>query len=504
MATDLFGKYFTNPKKSYIYTQMICNGPSADEMSFDIMDRNGVISNNEEWLSAIDLADVHVPCTQYTNDMKVIDPHGLIYIKGIDKGGSYTTKAFGKIPDSILAEDENWLYNTALVFHIKYVNERGVKVIKCVKACGSYDDEKTIIDACQEIFDDAKIPVNVKYDENYVYFTSTVLGWDFWISLVELWFTTEFADDFADDSSVSQQKETSNNLGFGYDDEWIETNIGSDKLESIIKTGNAYKDVISESDYRTMYDFLFEIEPIDSSIDASTDSSVNPLNAGRVFLFEDMTKYVPAQKYRNGAMKGCVVKATYPIYNASNITESMRSLKIVHLMNRIEDYVNVNSNRATGLPLYAKVIRDVVDSYYSQYEYDIYNKWSMNFDEIGMTDDWIDPEDVPCMNDSTELYMGDFKYKKSTDMPSLWAHSMTPSYYVANTFYKAAAKYEAVGLYGFATYATRHNLWMNMGQLYIRTTVDDDESLNTRNMISSFIIYNPNDFPVTVNYMTFA
>ena len=45
---------------------------------------------------------------------------------------------------------------------------------------------------------------------------------------------------------------------------------------------------------------------------------------------------------------------------------------------------------------------------------------------------------------------------------------------------------------------------MNMGQLYARTTVDDDESANTRNLITSFLIYNPNNFPVTVNYMTFA
>ena len=42
-----------------------------------------------------------------------------------------------------------------------------------------------------------------------------------------------------------------------------------------------------------------------------------------------------------------------------------------------------------------------------------------------------------------------------------------------------------------------------MGQLYARTTVEDDESSNTRNLIPSFIIYNPNNFPVTVNYMTF-
>ena len=85
MGTNLFGQYYNNPTKSYLYTQMTCNGPSADEISFDIVDGKGVISNNEDELSSVDLSDVHVGLTQYTNDMKIIDPHGIIYIKGVDK-----------------------------------------------------------------------------------------------------------------------------------------------------------------------------------------------------------------------------------------------------------------------------------------------------------------------------------------------------------------------------------------------------------------------------------
>jgi hypothetical protein len=73
-----------------------------------------------------------------------------------------------------------------------------------------------------------------------------------------------------------------------------------------------------------------------------------------------------------------------------------------------------------------------------------------------------------------------------------------------NTIYKDEAKYEAIGLYGYATYLSKHNDWDTMGQLYVRTTVEDDESTNMRNLIPSFIIYNPNPFPVQVKYMTFV
>ncbi len=474
MATNLFGQYFNNPTKSYLYTQMTCNGPSADEISFDIVDGKGVISDNENDLSTIDLSDVHVGLTQYTNDMKIIDPYGLVYIKGVDKGSSYTTKAYGKVITKIIDEDEDWMYYTALVFHLKYVNSLGNKVVKCVKAVGSYTDDITIIEACQNILDEAKIPITVKYEDGYVYFTSTTLGFDFWISMIELWFSTTDAD--LNDEETAIKDGESNELGFGYDDEWVESVLGTDKTESVIGTGNAYEDILSESDYRELYDYMLGIKKVEK------------VEVERIFLFEDLTKYIPAMKYRNGAMKGCLIKATYPVYNAQNITETMRSLKIAHLVDRVEDFIAVSQNETSGLPAYIRVVRDVVDSYFSQYEFDLYNKWSANYDGIDFTDNWINPEEIPYIQ----------------QIHSEWEHSHVPAYYMMNTFYKVASKYDALGLYGYANYLTKRNLWMSMGQLYARTAVEDDESAVSRNLIPSLLIYNPNDFPVTINYMTFA
>ena len=130
----------------------------------------------------------------------------------------------------------------------------------------------------------------------------------------------------------------------------------------------------------------------------------------RIFLFEDLSKYIPAQKYRNGAMKGCIVKATYPVYNAQNITEPMKSLKIAHLVDRVEDFVASNQNEFKGVPLYIKIVRDVVDSYFSQYEFDLYNKWSMTYDDIDYNDNWLNPEEIP--------YLG--------ELHSDWNHSQDP------------------------------------------------------------------------------
>ena len=48
-------------------------------------------------------------------------------------------------------------------------------------------------------------------------------------------------------------------------------------------------------------------------------------------------------------------------------------------------------------------------------------------------------------------------------------------------------------------------MWNTVGQLYIRTSIPDDPSEPyCKNYIPSMIVYNPNPFPVIINYLTFA
>lgn len=506
MATDLFGKYYNNPTKSYVYADMLCNGASGDEISFDIVDNTGVISNNENALSSIDLSGIHVSLTQYTNDMKIIDPYGLIYVKGISQGGSFTRKAFGVISDKVL-ETEDWQYRTTLIAHIKYVNDFGDKVIKCITASGNILDEISFIDVTQELLDDAKIPINVTYENNYLYFTSTVEAYDFWIANIELMHylgDNTIEDDFPEIFSPNENSEnSSNDLGFGYDNSWDAAVNGGIITGTSTNSVNAYTTPISEEAYRYIYDNIGKKMISDTSTEFT---DMIPIDSDILFnsiLFEDLTKYAPPIKYRNGAMKGCIVVATYPEFNDDDILPTQRSLKIGHLVDRVEEFFtlpekydsscnngNCSCNNVSNIPLYVKILRDVVDSYYSQYEFDMYKKWSNGYSYMNTTDSWIEPGEIPVIN---------FDQHDKDE----WTHSRVPYYYMLNTIYNDENKYEALGLHGYATYLSKHNLWLPMGQLYARTAVEDDESQQTKNLISSFIIYNPNPFPVTINYMTF-
>ena len=61
-----------------------------------------------------------------------------------------------------------------------------------------------------------------------------------------------------------------------------------------------------------------------------------------------------------------------------------------------------------------------------------------------------------------------------------------------------------MGVEGYCAYCTKNNLWKNMGQLYSLTSIEDDEDPYCRNLIPSFIVYNPNPFPVQLNYIIFG
>lgn len=494
MATDLFSKYYNNPSKSYIYTNLTCNGASGDEMSFDITGGNGVISDNENALSSIDLSSVHVPLTEYTNDMRVLDAHEIMYVKGITKGPSYMSKTY-RFPCHRKIESEGWQYRDAITFALKYTDGKGLREISFVKAVGSEIAGKTFIEACQEIMDAHGIPLDVSCDKCGLTFTSAELGYEFWISHIVLWEkavdpeTGEYVSDKTLDEIIDEYVKAAadrSGFAFGFDNDFVDfLRRHGQGEDSIVDSLNVYSSLIPQREYQQVYHMLDVINCL--LIDLSNDerAAVNVY-----FLFEDFMKYVPAFKYKNGAMKGCLVVPVYPVYNAENIKTYQKSLKIVHIQDRVEDYETTLQNDFYNMPLYVKILRDVVDSFSAQAEYDRYLSWSKSGSE------WVDPDRIPhpVRNDRHGHDGGD---------GAEWTGDEVPDNFEMLSVYRDGLLKEYIGLYGFCNYATEHRLWMTVGNAYLRTAVDDDESTYSRNLIPSFIIYNPNDFPVTVKYMTF-
>lgn len=495
MATDLFSKYYNNPTKSYIYTNLTCNGASADEISFDITDSAGVISDNENVLSSLGLEGVHVPLTQYTTDMRIINPYEILYIRGIDRGASYMSKSYKICCNNAIYED--WIYDSGITFVIRCTDGKSLKRTYIIKACGDINTDKTFIDVCQEILDSYSIPVNITIEDKEITFTSTNLGYEFWIAHILLWqkkrdpSTGVYIDTDVQLNEIIDDifKEVIENtkFSFGFNDEYIAEHGFVE--DSAFMTINTYMAKISNSNYEHIYHALTMLNGFLDEF--AVKNYPEEYNVNCYFLYEDFLRYVPAYKYKNGAMKGCLVVPTYPVYDADDVYDYQRALRIVHIEDRVEDFLLPSKLDYYNVPLYIRVIRDVVDSFSTRSEYDTYCKWCKNFKP------WILSDEIPGPSFNIDE-------EKCEPVNGDWTQESIPVKTMMNSIYEDEMLEDFMGLYGYCNYATKHNKWMTFGAIYARTTVDDDRSTDSRNLIPSFIIYNPNPFPVTVKYMTFS
>lgn len=491
MSTDLFSKYYNNPTKSYIYTNLTCNGASADEISFDITDSAGVISNNENVLVSLGLEGVHVPLTQYTTDMRILNPYEIMYVRGIDRGASYMSKSYKLCCNKIKIDD--WMYNSGITFAIRCTDGKEIRRTYFIKACGDINEDITFVDVCQEMFDKRHIPVNITFEDDILTFTSTQLGYEFWISHILLWQkavdpSTGSSDKTLDEIVDDIFKEIIENtrFSFGFSDDYIAEHGFVE--DSAFTTLNVYMAKISNSNYEHIYHTLTILNGFMDEFNAGNYNAKYEVIT--YFLYEDFSRYVPAYKYKNGAMKGCVVVPTYPVYNAGDVYDYQRALRIAHIEDRVEDYLLPSELDYYNIPMYVRVIRDVVDSFSTKSEYDTYCKWCKNFKP------WILSDEIPgpTIQINPDTYESDHE----------WSQESIPVKTMLNSIYEDEMLKDFMGLYGYCNYLTKHNRWMTFGAMYARTTVDDDESTDSRNLIPSFIIYNPNPFPVTVKYMTFS
>lgn len=484
MATDLFHKYYDNPTKSYIYTNLTCNTADADELSFDIVDSVGQISNNDNVVSSIDLSDVHVGMSQYTSDMKIIDPHSYIYVRGMNFGDTYATKSFGRIFGEIIdsstyeSEDASiWMNKVILFLVIKYQDiNTGKRVVESLKLKST--PEITFIDVFNAYTAEKNIPITVVYDDGYLVFTSSKIGYDFWIDHVMLWKSS------TDDDIMEKINEWIVDNGlvykYGWDDEYAEINNIAVSNPYIVK--NVYSSVIVKSDYSRLYNLM-------NCLDTDFNTILEENEVMKVHLFEDFSRYVGPKKYRNGAMLGCVVKVTYPEYNDADITEYQRSIRIGHMVDRVQEFYAIPESLFNGTYMCVRKLIDVVDSYHSEYDHDSYERWSGQYTHINGDDYWIDADEVPQV---------------VPDMFDAWESSSVNYDLQAMSIYKDIEDRECMGIEGYCAYLSKSKNWENLGQFYAKTTVPDDETSECKNLIPSFILYNPNDYPVTVNYLTFG
>ena len=184
-------------------------------------------------------------------------------------------------------------------------------------------------------------------------------------------------------------------------------------------------------------------------------------------LEECENMYVPAKKYRNGAMKGIVIIPKYPIYNANNINSSMKSLKVVHVKDRVAFYLK-NKNIYEN---YKKHIVDIFAGYFNPDEY----------------------KNCLCLAD---------KNYDINDINDMWLNDEADAWVTVSNNAKVLAGHVG-GTYAMANWATLNNMWTSFGDAYIVLASNDDLTSHECNLIPGILIHNPNNFDIKVNLITF-
>lgn len=195
MSTDVFNNLWSNPKKQYVYTDLTCsNMPSDDELSFNIRNGAGEISNNSEVLSSIDLSKISTSLESFSNSTKIVPAKSLLYVGSESRGKSYKRVVFGKILDKIL-NDKDWQEKIKISFEISWIREDNIPSKLVVEAQGDMEEE--VIDKINRMLSEQKINVTVSllsYDEevyNLLSFESGKVGYDFYIDNISYYYDVD-------------------------------------------------------------------------------------------------------------------------------------------------------------------------------------------------------------------------------------------------------------------------------------------------------------------------
>lgn len=194
-----------------------------------------------------------------------------------------------------------------------------------------------------------------------------------------------------------------------------------------------------------------------SVFDEANEDENYPVGVNEL-MYDYCPAYIPPYKYKNGAFKGVVIKPIYPIYNADSIPDETKALKLAFLPDRVTMDIPVKIGPKL---LYDKRYFDVLGDYTDIIEKQQFEHWR-NVDETML-----------CENK---------KYLESLETRNV------------------------IGLYGFVDWVYEHNewAWVNTGALYINLCPTDSVDSATKNLIPSFVIYNPNPYPVQVDCLLYA
>ena len=84
---------------------------------------------------------------------------------------------------------------------------------------------------------------------------------------------------------------------------------------------------------------------------------------------------------------------------------------------------------------------------------------------------------------------------------SIWENALNqnPNIHFFDTYDMLSHK--TIGLYKYMEYLTKNDIWLRVGDAYMIFGRPDNFESDTKNLLSSVLIYNPNSIPIRIKYM---
>lgn len=512
---NLFKTYFETSGIKYQGTPLVCeSGANAGkDLSFDINNSEGQITDNRDIISSIDLSDVHYPLSEYATQSKVLQPYTSYLLCGNVNGLSYAAQFFRVCQEVECAKEwqsfVNVQFNLSHICNFKQTTTR-------FETYRDLGDTSDVIDIIQGLFEKQRLPIQIDIEKRenheFIVFRSLLVGYEFVVSdlrLIPIYQDEDFPDSPFVSDEVKFSGEGDEDISDFFPDNEVDCEVINKIINSIINKVPLDEDFIEE--WKELIFFMSGYSP-----------DIHK-------LYEMFPWRINSQKYPNGAMGGLVLKAEYP----KNIDSSIQALRLNHIKDCIDVYNPVTMTEDASLVKDCK--DDMFDDWHTPTVHDrvLFQRFKYN-----VRASYINPEENDCrdwmdggvyvhkeVSDKVEddgwvsgTRALDIKHRRYDSCSKDYVTNKPDSYSeedwcgispigIGDDLYWADGHVDTqdfIGMYGYLNHINQTHDWIRVGTFYSILGQRDSEDSNIKTLVPSAFIFNPNEFPVKITYMIFS
>jgi len=503
---------FNNPANNYVNPALTpCAGAGDDSyLEFLPNDQIGIVQG-QNILASISFSDIKIPVSGYSTQKKILDPGEVTFVAGLTKGLNYRSQSF-TLP-LFTTNDLNPYFMVVDLSIGFYKNFKHYSFN--VEASANYANNVSIDQALDIALSNIQAKMTTTYDPSDLTFTGTQLGWDFNIS-----------------NLVLTVIDASENILSPFPSPAYSEKLDEDLTKMVLYAkypNSAMQGVVLKATYPAVespYNKWFQVNHVTDVVTIYEPVKVdNFIKSLQYFItFDPSIYFKPLITDFSGAVYNLdlsinagsyplgVVDSSFANYDLidSSIYNSQLNLDS-SISNSFIEYSWVNKkypelpygNPSSRVRIYSSLIKDcsisnaiIKDSSIfrsSLQDVSLYNctLYNCSYEPISN----LVYSNINCVI---------FRINEKID-PSLA--------YDSSTYYQPVIKTIEVGMSGcssqtamsggdYLEWITENQDWKKVGDLYIWTAAPDAD--DTRNLIDGFYAFNPQEFPIQIEYLIFV